>query len=266
MRGVRRPRPPGVHGLRGKGQCARARTRHREAHDPLRSEGNYRWRLAARCYWRANARRATRCGSSFGSPSALENIMEALSRTEFDKRRSRPLLGSALASLYRKLGERPDRPIRLPGLRKLPAVFLFFRTIGASRWSAVVHRSFFKIYRSARPRHEKCYMFLPVAPVFLGEAEEKVRSVRAIWRYTGLAGGSFCGFVECASLVFSSPHELRRRRSSHLAIKKGGVDVSFKQSIETSGIRKAQNAAGTPGDVRDLPTGQITRRDLFKWG
>src|SRR5437879_13300577 len=36
-------------------------------------------------------------------------------------------------------------------------------------------QAFSRSYRSARLGHEKCYVLLLIAPIFLGEAEEKVR-------------------------------------------------------------------------------------------
>src|SRR5258708_22844030 len=49
-------------------------------------------------------------------------------------------------------------------------------------------------------------------------------------------------------LCFPSPYELRRRRSSHLAIKKGGVDVSLEPSIETSDKGGAKRPQEPPRD------------------
>src|SRR5882672_9128063 len=49
-------------------------------------------------------------------------------------------------------------------------------------------------------------------------------------------------------LCFPGPYELRRRRSSQLAIKKGGVDVSLKQSIEASDKGSAERPQEPPGD------------------
>src|SRR5260370_37020252 len=64
------------------------------------------------------------------------------------------------------------------------------------------------------------------------------------------SGAGKCLWLPLSALLlcFPSPYELRRRRSSHLAIKKGGVDVSLKQSIETSDKGSAERPQEPPRD------------------
>src|SRR5258706_5358630 len=110
-------------------------------------------------------------------------------------------------------------------------------------------------------------MLFLVIPIFLGEAEEKVSTVRSIQRCTGLARGSFCGFRLAR---FSGVFRVRTSCDAVAQViwQSKKEELMFLSSKASKlRIREAQNARRNRQEiVKGLADGQITRRDLFKWG